>query len=204
MNQKYNEFFKNLAKLGNGCISRKDTITNGIPPVAFTRYIKSKNLVKVGPGVYANKDAIIDELFQLQKRYPKIVYSGISALYLLGLTDRIPDSIEFTIPKDYRIRKEKLNSNVICHIENKIDFFQKGNTTVKTMFNNNVCCFSKEKMIIEMIRKRDEYDSELFLKAVKTFLRKNDNDMDFLFEYAKLRNIEEKVYQVLEIMDYEN
>ena len=59
-------------------------------------------------------------------------------------------------------------------------------------------------MIIEMIRKRDEYDSELFLKAVKTFLRKNDNDMDFLFEYAKLRNIEEKVYQVLEIMDYEN
>lgn len=72
------------------------------------------------------------------------------------------------------------------------------------MFDNNVCCFSKEKMIIEMIRKRDEYDSELFLKAVKTFLRKNDNDMDFLFEYAKLRNIEEKVYQVLEIMDYEN
>ena len=204
MNQKYNEFFKNLAKLGNGCISRKDTIANGIPPVTFTRYVKSKNLVKVGPGVYANKDAIIDELFQFQKRYPKIVYSGISALYLLGLTDRIPDSIEFTIPKDYRIRKEKLNSNVICHIENKIDFFQKGNTTVKTMFNNNVCCFSKEKMIIEMIRKRDEYDSELFLKAVKTFLRKNDNDMDFLFEYAKLRNIEEKVYQVLEIMDYEN
>lgn len=204
MNQKYNEFFKNLAKLGNGCISRKDTIANGIPPVAFTRYVKSKNLVKVEPGVYANKDAIIDELFQLQKRYPKIVYSGISALYLLGLTDRIPDSIEFTIPKDYRIRKEKLNSNVICHIENKIDFFQKGNTTVKTMFDNNVCCFSKEKIIIEMIRKRDEYDSELFLKAVKTFLRKNDNDMDFLFEYAKLRNIEEKVYQVLEIMDYEN
>ena len=203
MNQNYNEFFKNLAKLGNGCISRKDTIANGIPPVAFTRYVKNKNLVKVGPGVYANKDAIIDELFQLQKRYPKIVYSGISALYLLGLTDRIPDSIEFTIPKDYRIRKEKLNSNVICHIENKIDFFQKGNTTVKTMFDNNVCCFSKEKMIIEMIRKRDEYDSELFLKAVKTFLRKNDNDMDFLFEYAKLRNIEEKVYQVLEIMDYE-
>ena len=72
------------------------------------------------------------------------------------------------------------------------------------MFDNNVCCFSKEKMIIEMIRKRDEYDSELFLKAVKTFLRKNNNDMDFLFEYAKLRNIEEKVYQVLEIMDYEN
>lgn len=204
MNQNYNEFFKNLAKLGNGCISRKDTIANGIPPVAFTRYVRSKNLVKVGPGVYANKDAIIDELFQLQKRYPKIVYSGISALYLLGLTDRIPDSIEFTIPKGYRIRKENLNSNVICHIENKIDFFQKGNTTVKTMFDNNVCCFSKEKMIIEMIRKRDEYDSELFLKAVKTFLRKNDNDMDFLFEYAKLRNIEEKVYQVLEIMDYEN
>ena len=149
-------------------------------------------------------DGAIDELFQLQKRYFKIVYSGITALYLLGLTDRIPDSIEFTIPKGYRIRKENIASNMICHIENKINLFQKGNVIVKTMFGNEVCCYSKEKMIVEIIWKMNEYDSELFLKAVKTFLKNKNKDMDFLFEYARMRKIEEKVYQILEIMNYEN
>ena len=55
-----------------------------------------------------------------------------------------------------------------------------------------------------MIRKRNDYDSELFLKAVKSFLKGKDKDLDFLFQYARMRKIEEKVYQVLETMDYEN
>lgn len=49
-------------------------------------------------------------------------------------------------------------------------------------------------MIVERIRKRKDYDSELFLKAVKTFLKGKDKDMDFLFPYAKKRKIEEKAY----------
>ena len=72
------------------------------------------------------------------------------------------------------------------------------------MFGNKVTCFSKEKMIVEMIRKRKDYDSELFLKAVKTFLKGKDKDMDFLFRYARKRKIEEKVYQILEAIDYED
>ena len=56
-------------------------------------------------------------------------------------------------------------------------------------------------MIVERIRKRKDYDSELFLKAVKTFLKGKDKDMDFLFPYAKKRKIEEKAYPMLEAMD---
>ena len=55
-----------------------------------------------------------------------------------------------------------------------------------------------------MIRKRDEYDSELFLKTLKTFLKGTDKQMNFLFEYARMRKIEEKVYRILEAMDYGN
>ena len=79
-----------------------------------------------------------------------------------------------------------------------------GNVNSKTIFGNIVTCFSKEKMVVEMIRKRDEYDSELLLKALKTFLKGTDKHMDFLFEYARMRKIEEKVYRILEAMDYEN
>lgn len=202
MNQSY-ETLEKMMETGDGSLSRKDAVANGVPPASFARYVSSNNLVRIRRGVYA-KDGAIDDLFQLKRRYPKIVYSGMTALYLLGLTDRIPDSIEFTIPKGCRVRKESIGPNVICHIENNVELFDLGNVSAETMFGNSVTCFSKEKMVVEMIRKRDDYDSELFLKAVKTFLKGKDKDMDLLFKYARMRKMEEKVYRILEAMDYED
>ena len=202
MNQNY-ETLERMMETGDGSISRKEAIAEGIPPAAFARYVSSNNLVRIRRGVYA-KDRAVDELFQLQTRYPRIVYSGMTALYLLGLTDRIPDSIEFTIPKGYRVRKGSVGDDAVCHIENNVNLFDLGNVSAETMFGNSVTCFSKEKMVVDMIRKRDDYDSELFLKAVKTFLKGKDKDMDFLFRYARMRKVEEKVYRILEAMDYED
>ncbi len=202
MNQNY-ETLERMMETGDGSISRKEAIAEGIPPATFARYVSSNNLVRIRRGVYA-KNETVDELFQLQRRYPRIVYSGMTALYLLGLTDRIPDSIEFTIPKGCRVRKESIGPNVIFHIENNVELFDLGNVSAETMFGNSVTCFSKEKMVVDMIRKRDDYDSELFLKAVKTFLKGKDKDMDFLFRYARMRKVEEKVYRILEAMDYED
>ena len=203
MNQNFNKLDK-LMETGDGSISRKDALANGVPPATLTRYVRLNQLVKIRRGVYAKTEGAVDDLYQFQRRYPKIVYSGITALYLLGLTDRIPDLMEFTVVKGYRVRKESVGSQAICHIENNAELFGMGNVNSKTIFGNTVTCFSKEKMVVEMIRKRDEYDSELFLKALKTFLKGTDKHMDFLFEYARMRKIEEKAYRILEVMDYEN
>lgn len=202
MNQN-NEMLERMMETGDGSISRKDALANGVPPASFARYVRSHHLFRISQGVYA-KEGAVDELFQWQRRYPRIVYSGITALYLLGLTDRIPDSIDFTVPKGSRVRKECLGSHAVCHIENNVELFAWGNVRAETMFGNKVTCFSKEKMIVEMVRKRKYYDSELFLKAVKTFLKGKDKDMDFLFQYARKRKIEGKVYQILEAIDYED
>jgi len=202
MNQHYS-IIETMIKAGDGSISRKEAIANGVPPATFARYVRLNHLAKIRRGVYA-KEGVIDDLFQLQRRYPRIVYSGLTALYLLGLTDRIPDTIDFTVPKGYRVRKENVDPNAVCHIENNVELFGAWNVNAETMFGNNVTCFSKEKMIVEMIRKRDDYDSELFLKAVKTFLKGTNKDIDFLFKYARMRKMEEKVYWILEAIDYED
>lgn len=202
MNQNQ-KMLERIMETGNGSISRKDALANGVPPASFARYVRSHHLVKISQGVYA-KEAAVDELFQWQRRYPRIVYSGITALYLLGLADRIPASIDFTVSKGCSARKESIAPYAVCHIENNVELFAWGNVNAETMFGNTVTCFSKEKIIVEMIRKRKDYDSELFLKAVKTFLKGKDKDMNFLFQYARKRKIEEKVYQMLEAMDYED
>lgn len=202
MNQNQ-KMLERMMETGDGSISRKDALANGVPPASFARCVRSHHLFRISRGVYA-KEGAVDELFQWQRRYPRIVYSGITALYLLGLTDRIPASIDFTVPKGYRVRKESIAPYAVSHIENNVELFAWGNVSAETMFGNKVTCFSKEKMIVEMVRKRKDYDSELFLKAVKTFLKGKDKDMDFLFQYARKRKIEEKVYQMLEAMDYED
>ena len=119
-----------MIESGDGSLSRKDAIANGVPPASFARYVSSNRLVRIRRGVYA-KDGAVDDLFQLQRRYQRIVYSGITALYLLRLTDRIPDSIEFTIPKECRVRKESIGCNAICHIENNEELFHLGNVSAE-------------------------------------------------------------------------
>lgn len=203
MNQNYIRL-KNIMASGDGTISRKEALRNNVPPATFARFVHTNNLVKLGQGIYAKPECTFDELFLLQRKYPRIVFSGITALSLLGLTDRLYEKIEFTIDKKYRVRKESIGGNTICHIENNTELFNYANTNVKTQFGNTVKCFSKEKIIVEMIRKRDDYDSELFLKALKTFFHKKDKNMDLLLMYARKRKIEEKVYRVLELLDYEN
>ena len=100
--------------------------------------------------------------------------------------------------------KGSIGLNAIYHIENNVELFGMGNVSAETMFGNEVICYSREKMIVEMIRKRDDYDSELFLKAARMFLKGKDKDMDFLFRYARMRKMEEKVYQILEVVDYKD
>ena len=104
MNQSYSTI-ERMLETGDGCISRKAAIANGVALASFARYIRSHGLIKIRRGVYTKEIGAIDDLFQLQIRYPKIVYSGITALYFLGLTDRILESVEFSIPKGSRVRK---------------------------------------------------------------------------------------------------
>ena len=105
-----------VMETGDGSISRKDALANGVPPATFARYVRSHHLFRISQGVYA-KEGAVDELFQWQRRYPRMVYSGITALYLLGLTDRTPASIDFTMPKGCRVRKESIAPYAVCHIK---------------------------------------------------------------------------------------
>lgn len=62
----------------------------------------------------------------------------------------------------------------------------------------------ENEVIVEIIRKRSDYDSETFIKIIKSFLKRKDKDINFLFESARLRKIEKKVFEILEIADYSN
>ena len=67
------------------------------------------------------------------------------------------------------------------------------------MFGNVVRTYDEERTICDLIKYRDRYDAETFIKAIKLYIRKK-NDQVKLFEYAKKIGIEKRVYEVVEVV----
>ncbi len=188
-----------------GIITSQDAKTNNISPSTFIRFANKKKLIRTSNGTYVTNSYVFDELYELQKHYPKLVYSGHTALYLSNLTDSIPEYIEITIPRDYKIRKNVMSSvELRIHTESNKDYLEFGNKFKETIFGNKVRCFSDEKAIIELIKKRDKYDSETFLKALRRYWKNENKDISLLIECAKWQKIEKHVYQLVEVIANED
>ena len=193
--------YAKLEKIMNangGCITRKDVDEAGIPSWFLSDFVKKNNLSKLAPGFYATDSYIYDGYFILQSRYSKYIFSGLSALYLLGLTDKIPTDIEVTSPQNYHPSRNKPDSLVIRKISNQ-EAYEPGVRETKTMFGNKVMVYDEERNICDVIKYRDKYDPETFIKAINLYVKKVNNQTKLL-KYAKKLGIEKKAYEILEIV----
>jgi len=84
---------KRLEKLiqkHHGTILSSDLDEYKIPRVYLQMYVAEGKLEKVDRGVYVSNDAIEDEMYAIQTKYPKLIYSHETALFIHGLSDRTP------------------------------------------------------------------------------------------------------------------
>lgn len=187
-----------IFKTNGGYITREDIDNANIPSWFLSDFVKKNNLNKIAPGFYANDNFIVDDYLILQRRYPKYIYAGLSALYLLGLTDKIPTNIEVSAPQNYHPSRSKIDSLIIHKLSNS-NIYELGIKEVKTMFGNIVKTYDEERTICDVIKYRDKYDSETFNKAIKFYIR-TINNQSKLFKYARELGVEKKVYEVMELV----
>ena len=187
-----------IFKANGGYITREDVNNANISSWFLSDFVKRNNLSKIAPGFYADDDYIIDNYYIIQRRYPKYIFSGLSALYLLGLTDKIPTDIEVSSPQNYHPFRNKIDLLIIHKLSNK-NVYELGIKEVKTMFGNIVKTYDEERTICDVIKYRDKYDGETFIKAIKFYVR-TINNQSKLFKYARELGIEKKVYEVMEVV----
>lgn len=193
---------ENIFKKQDGYITRKDIDKENIPSWFLYDFVKKNKLNKIAPGVYVSDVYIVDDYFIFQKRYPKYVYSGISALYLHNLTDKIVTTYEVAAPHGYNPTRHKIDNLIVHRFSNK-DIYSLGITEVKTMFGNVVRVYDVERTICDIIKNRDDYDSETFIKAIKWYAKRIYNQSS-IFKYAKIMRIEKQVYEIFEVLVNEN
>ena len=187
-----------IFKANGGYITREDVVNANISSWFLSDFVKRNSLNKIAPGFYANDNYIIDNYYILQRRYPKYVFAGLSALYLLGLTDRIPIDIEVSAPQTYHPSRDKIESLIVRKISSD-NIYKLGIKEVKTMFGNIVRTYDEERTICDVIKYRDKYDGEIFIKAIKFYVR-TINNQSKLFKYARELGIEKKVHEVMELV----
>lgn len=181
----------------NGIITYKDCKTLGIPTVYLTRLEQEGTIFRVEKGIYLDANGDYDDYYFFQYRFSKAIYSYTSALYLLGVTDEIPQYFEVTVPRGYRFNTPP--SNLLIHTTTK-KFIEIGVTRIKTLMGNYVQAYDLERTICDLIINRNHIDTELFVKTLQSYAKNPNKNIGKLYDYATKMQAIKDIKQTLEVL----
>ena len=194
---KYDREIINLAEENNGIVTPQMIKDRDIPSIYLTRMVKEGKLQRVDRGIYSTEQVILDEYYLLYEKNQRVIFSFSSALYLHGLTDRIPYQMEITLPSSYN--SSHINEDVIIHKVIK-KYYSFGRIIKKTMFGNEVASYDMERTICDLVRFRDKIDVEIFKKALIGYKNHPDRDYQKLRQYAQIMRISKQINDLLDVI----
>lgn len=184
-------------KGSGGIITSAYCRENNIPTVYLSRLAKEGKLFRVQKGIYIIEDGDFDEYYFFQYQYKKAIFSYETALFLLGVTDKIPWRIDVTVYNGYKFNEKKntLNINYV-----KKSIYNLGIIQKKTMFGNIVNVYSYERILCDFISNKEKMDTEVYVKLIRYYFKYKDKDIHSLYEIARKMGIEDKVREVMEVV----
>ena len=192
---------KRLEKLiqkHHGTILSADLDQYEIPRVYLQMLVAEGKLEKVDRGVYVSNDAIEDEMYAIQTKYPKLIYSHETALFLHGLSDRTPFEYSATVPSGYKV-VSKISERVKIYYIKK-ELHEVGVQMAKSSFGNSIKVYTIERTICDIIRSRNRIDGQILNQSLKGFVKLKSVDYSLLVDYAKKLKIERILSNYLEVL----
>ncbi len=186
-----------LADENNGYLSGKVIKKHHIPRTYLSRLLKKGMLHRVASGIYVTEQAIEDVFYIQHLRFGNLVYSGDTALFLNGLSNRQSPDYEASFPygtslpkiEGFRVRQSRKAS------------FGLGIAKIETPFGNTVKAYDKERCLCDLFLRPDEYDAEERAYAIGEY-RRRFLDLEKLYAYAKQLGVYEKVKSVFEVLTW--
>lgn len=186
-----------IAKANNGIVTSAMVKEQGIPSWYLSEMVKKGSIQRVARGIYSNDSGDYDEYYFFQITNNRCIYSFQSALYLHGMTDRVPYQKEVTVYKGYN--SSRISDGTVFHFVKK-EIYTMGITEKPTVYGNAVRVYDKERTICDLIAGRKNVDVEIFSHAMKSYANDSDRDYKKLRAYAGVMKLEEKVDDILEVL----
>lgn len=188
----------NMAKENHGTVTSSMVDAAGFSRGNLKYLVDTGRLDYISRGIYILPDVWEDELYSIQSRFCKGIYSGETALFLLDLTDRTPISFSMTFPASYNVTSAK-KEDIRCSMV-KEPFYSLGITEVVTPGNHYVKCYSMEKTLCDILKPRANTDIQVIAEVFKRYVNRRDKNIPLLSEYAKQMGLEKRIRAYLEVL----
>ena len=187
-----------IANLHGGIIETKIAALYGISKAMLYKLCKEDKIHRIVKGQYILPDDMQDELLAISNRSEKIIFSHETALFLHGISDRMPFEHTITAPSGC-IPSEAIKSECKVYYI-KPELFELGKTTLKTPAGNDVFAYDLERTICDIVRSRNKVGTETFLAALKMYAANPKKDLNRLNSYAKKMRVSNVLRQYLEVL----
>ena len=194
----YLEKLEKLIQKQHGTVLSADLDIYEIPRTYLQMMVAEGKLERVDRGVYVSIDAIEDEMYAMQTKYPKLIYSHETALYLHGLSDRTPFEYSASVPSGYKVVGSVADRFKIYYI--KKELHELGLETVKSSHGNPIRAYDVERTVCDLIRSRSRIDVQILNDALKRFVKLKSADHSILLEYARKLKVEAVLKSYLEVL----
>lgn len=175
----------------NGYLSTKNVVSNNVPRVYLTKMMNNGKIERVSRGLYIKTDTFVDEFVILQNRSKNAIFSNTTALYLHGLSNRVPIKYDITINNGYNGSLQKENNVNLFYT--KKELLGLGVINYRLDSGNIIRVYDLDKTICDIIKNKRKIDVEIFNKAIREYFYGNKKNTLKLYEYAKKMNIYDKV-----------
>ena len=194
----YLEKLEKLIQKQHGTVLSSDLDLYEIPRTYLQMMVADGKLERVDRGIYVSTDAIEDEMYSMQTKYPKLIYSHETALYLHGLSDRTPFEYSASVPSGYKVVGSMAERFKIYYI--KKELHELGVETVQSSHGNPIKTYNIERTICDLIRRRNRIDVQILNEALKRFVKLKSADLSMLMDYAKKLRIDAVLKNYLEVL----
>lgn len=188
---------KVLQNMSNGIITTHQVTKAGLHRSLLFKLVNDGKLYRFSRGLYVDSSSWEDEIYLLQCKYKKGIFSHNTALYLLGFSDRTPIHYDMTFQKGYNSQSLKNENISITRVVKK--FYSLGETQTLSPCGNNVHVYDIERTLCDMLRNRLS-DIQVVIHAIKQYAQSKEKDIQKLMQYAEKLHVKSKISRYLEVL----
>ena len=154
--------------------------------------VSNKKYYKIEKGLYSDKE-FVNPLEIILKKYPNAIFTSDSAYYYYDLTDVIPDYFYLATKRtDSRINDKNVKQIFIPN-----ELFDFGKTQIE-MENIIINIYNEERMLVELIRKKNIMPFDYYKELITNYRKKSDKlDIYKIQEYISYYKNESSLYDTL-------
>ena len=187
-----------MAHKNHGTVTTAEVTNAGILRAHLRGLVDKGLLEHVERGVYVIPTVLNDEMYSLQTRLRRGIFSHETALFIHDLTDRTPIKFSMTFPLGYNTTS--LQKENVTYIRVKKDHFDIGVIWAKSPGGNPIRVYNAERTLCDLLRGRSSTDIQVLTDALRRYTRLKKRDIPLLSEYAKIFHVEKKLQSYLDVL----